>query len=82
MICSPTGNPSSGASPAGSDIAAIPARFTGIVATSLRYMAKGSSSFAQPKAVVGAVGEISTSQVSNADAKSRAMSVRTFWAWP
>jgi len=33
-------------------------------------------------AVVGVVGETSTSAASNAASKSRLMSVRTFWAEP
>ena len=54
-----------------------------MVAMSLRYIAIGSSSFSPSRnAVVGAVGLSSTSAFSNAAAKSREMSVRTFWAWP
>ena len=60
-----------------------PARLAGMVAMSLRYIAIGSSSLSPIlKAVVGAVGLTRTSTCSNAAAKSRAMSVRTFWAWP
>ena len=83
MICRPTGRPSSGASPTGSDIAALPARLTGIVAMSLRYIAIGSSTLSPIlNAVVGAVGETRTSTFSKAALKSRVMSVRTFCAWP
>jgi len=60
-----------------------PARFAGIVATSLRYIASGSSIFAPiGNAVVGAVGETRTSASSKAAAKSRWMRVRTFCALP
>ena len=83
MICRPTGRPSSGASPTGMDMPGVPARFTGMVATSLRYIASGSSSFSpMRKAVVGAVGEMRTSTFSKAASKSRCTSVRTFCAWP
>ena len=55
----------------------------GMVATSLRYIASGSLSFSPSlNAVVGAVGEISTSAWANAASKSRWISVRTFWAEP
>ncbi len=54
-----------------------------MVAMSLRYIASGSSSFSPSlNAVVGAVGETSTSACSKARSKSRLISVRTFWAWP
>src|SRR5699024_7301843 len=77
-IWKPTGRPSS-LSPFGSDRPGTPARFAGMVATSLRYMANGSSTFSpKANAVVGAVGETSTSACSNAAAKSRWISVRTF----
>ena len=57
--------------------------FAGIVVTSLRYIAIGSSTFSPIlNAVVGADGDTSTSACSNADAKSRWMSVRTFCALP
>ena len=60
-----------------------PARFAGIVATSLRYIASGSSSFSPSlNAVVGAVGVASTSTFANAASKSRCTSVRTFCALP
>ena len=45
MNCSPTGNPSSGASPQGTEMAAAPARDVGTVHTSDRYMASGSLAF-------------------------------------
>ena len=48
-----------------------------------RYIASGSSLFSPIlNAVVGLVGVSSTSNFSNAAAKSRLMSVRAFWAWP
>lgn len=54
-----------------------------MVATSLRYIAKGSSILSpKAKAVVGAVGLTRTSAVVKARAKSSAMSRRTFWAEP
>ena len=54
-----------------------------MVARSLRYIASGSSSFSPSlNAVVGAVGETSTSACAKAASKSRLISVRTFWAWP
>ncbi len=70
-IWNPTGSPSSAARPAGSDIPGSPARFTGMVVTSLRYMASGSSIFSpRRKAVVGAVGDTTTSASRKAAAKS------------
>jgi hypothetical protein len=54
-----------------------------MVATSWRYIANGSSSFSPSgKAVVGAVGETSTSASRKAASKSRATSARTFCADP
>ena len=54
-----------------------------MVAMSLRYIANGSSSFSPSlNAVVGEVGESSTSAFSKARSKSRSISVRTFCAWP
>ncbi len=54
-----------------------------MVATSLRYMAIGSSSLSPNRnAVVGAVGDTSTSTCAKAASKSRCTSVRTFWALP
>ena len=54
-----------------------------MVARSLRYIASGSSTFSPSlNAVVGAVGETSTSACSNAASKSREISVRTFCACP
>jgi hypothetical protein len=79
----PVGRPSSAASPEGMDMPGTPARFAGMVATSLRYMASGSSSFSPiGNAVVGAVGDTSTSATWKARAKSSAMSRRTFCACP
>ncbi len=83
MICRPTGSPSSGASPQGSDMAALPARLVGMVHRSARYIAIGSSARSPiGKAVVGVVGETMTSTCSKAFSKSRVISVRTFWAEP
>ncbi len=54
-----------------------------MVARSLRYIASGSSTLSPiGNAVVGVVGETSTSAVANALSKSRLMSVRTFCACP
>ena len=51
--------------PNGTDIAGWPARFDGIVQTSLRYIASGSAVFApSSNATVGEVGESSTSNCS------------------
>ena len=83
MICSPTGRPSSSASPHGTEMAALPARLDGIVHRSARYIAIGSSARSPiGNAVVGVVGETSTSTCSNAASKSRLISVRTCWALP
>ena len=83
MICSPTGSPSSGASPHGTDSAALPARFDGMVHRSATYMASGSSTRSPSgNAVVGVVGDTSTSTCSNAASKSRMMRVRTCCALP
>ena len=61
ISCSPTGSPSD--RPAGTETAALPARLTGMVNTSLRYMASGSSAFSPTgKATVGAVGPTSRSK--------------------
>src|SRR5690348_11993800 len=77
MICNPKGRPSP-ERPAGTEIAGKPARLTGTVNTSFKYMAMGSSIFSPTaKAADGAVGVSITSQRLNASAKSRAMSVRT-----
>jgi hypothetical protein len=54
-------------SPLGTLIAGVPARFAGIVKMSFRYIAMGSSTFAPiGNAVVGEVGDTSTSNRSNA----------------
>ena len=54
-----------------------------MVATSWRYIASGSSSFSPSgKAVVGAVGDTSTSTSSKAASKSAAISALTFCAEP
>jgi hypothetical protein len=50
----------------------IPARFAGIVVTSRRYIARGSSSFdPRGKAVTGEVGETIASTSPKAASKSR-----------
>lgn len=79
----PTGRPSSAASPLGIEMPGTPARFAGIVVTSLRYICSGSSIFSPRRnAVVGADGVAMTSTSANAASKSCWMSVRTFWALP
>ena len=83
MIWKPTGSPSSSAKPEGSDMPPIPAILTGMVAMSLRYIASGSLAFSPIlNAVVGHVGETSTSALINARVKSWVIRVRTFWALP
>ena len=63
---SPIGSPAP-SRPHGTLIAGTPARFAGIVKMSDRYMASGSSVFSPIRnAVVGDVGETSTSKRSNA----------------
>jgi drug/metabolite transporter (DMT)-like permease len=63
---SPTGSPAP-SNPHGTVIAGTPARLAGIVKTSERYIAKGSPARSPiRKAVVGDVGETSTSNASNA----------------
>ena len=57
----PTGRPSS-PTPKGTDMAGWPARFDGIVQTSLRYMASGSALAPSSNAVVGEVGDSRTSK--------------------
>src|SRR4029079_14026588 len=70
-ICMPVGRPSSSARPLGRDMPGTPARLAGIVAMSLRYMARGSSTFSPIlNAVVGVVGDTRTSACSNAAAES------------
>src|SRR5262249_28721172 len=83
MICRPTGRPSSGASPQGTDSAALPARSDGIVNRSARYIAIGSSTRSPSgNAVVGVVGDTSTATRSEAGSKSLMTSVRTCCALP
>src|SRR5690625_6721889 len=69
---------SSSATPPGMDIAGMPARFAGIVTTSLRYMLNGSES-CSPNfiATVGVVGLIMTSTSSQARSSSCSTWVRT-----
>src|SRR6185437_9350652 len=77
ITCNPSGSPSD-ESPAGTEIPGRPARFTGTVNISFRYMAIGSSCFSpMAKAAEGAVGVSIASQRVNASAKSRAIKVRT-----
>ena len=79
----PTGRPSSSARPEGIEMPGTPARFAGIVVTSLRYICIGSSIFSPRRnAVVGADGVAMTSTEANAASKSCWMSVRTFCAEP
>src|SRR5438094_4167370 len=79
--CRPTGKPSE--SPHGIESPGSPAMFGGIVSTSVRYMASGLSAFSPIlKATVGEVGLTRTSKRLNASANSRAITVRTFCAWP
>ena len=83
ITCSPTGRPSSGASPHGTEIAALPARSEGIVHRSARYIAIGSSARSPiGNAVVGVAGDTSTSTWPKAASKSLMISVRTCCALP
>ena len=69
-------------SPLGIEIAGKPARFTGIVQISDKYIVSGSSIFSPIlKAVVGDVGEISTSYFLKAFLKSSIIRVLTRWAF-
>ena len=78
----PIGSPSS-PTPNGTDMAGSPDRFDGIVHTSFMYIDRGSAVLApSSNAVVGDVGERSTSNCSYAAWKSRMMSVRTCCALP
>ena len=66
MNCRPTGSPPE-SRPHGTLIAGTPARFAGIVKTSDRYIASGSSARSPIRnAVVGDVGDTSTSKSANA----------------
>ncbi|MNL66840.1 hypothetical protein D3C87_1913640 [compost metagenome] len=62
--------------------AGMPARLTGMVKISFKYMVSGSSVW-EPSlnAVVGAVGPITTSYFLNTSSKSCLISVRTFCAF-
>ncbi len=61
MICNPIGRPPE-SSPIGTEIPGAPARLEGIVQTSTRYIDNGSSvRDPNSKAVIGLVGEMSTS---------------------
>src|SRR5215472_4321263 len=80
---SPTGSPFSGASPIGTEIAALPARLDGIVHRSARYIAIGSSARSPiSNAVVGVAGDTSTSTCPNPPSKPLMISVRTCCALP
>src|SRR5690606_38417509 len=59
--CTPTGSPSVPV-PKGTDMAGWPARLVGIVQMSLRYMVSGSWMASRANAVVGEVGDSSTSK--------------------
>ena len=72
MIWSPTGIPC--AFPHGTEMAGMPARLTGTVRISERYMASGSLFSFSRKAIVGMVGPAITST----SAKIRAKSNLTF----
>src|SRR5699024_2847480 len=83
MICSPTGIPSSSDSPLGTLIAGIPVRLAGAVNRSARYIAAGwPPDSPNSGAVVGVVGDTSTSACANALSKSRHTRVRTRCAAP
>jgi hypothetical protein len=61
----------------------IPAIFTGIVAISFKYIARGSLLFSPIlNAVVGAVGDTRTSHLVKAASKSCLINVLTFCAEP
>src|SRR5579872_5313640 len=81
ISCSPTGSPSE--RPQGTFSPGSPAMHDGIVSKSDAYIASGSA--VRPpssNATLGEVGVTSTSKRSNASACSRAITVRTFCAWP
>src|SRR5579864_533950 len=81
ISCNPTGRPSE--RPHGMFSPGSPAMHEGMVRRSDAYIASGSA--VRPpssKATVGDVGVTSTSKRSNASACSRAITVRTFCAWP
>jgi hypothetical protein len=80
-IWKPIGRPSD--SPFGMEMAGIPASDIGTVHTSFMYIASGSAVFApSSNATPGVVGVTMKSKFSQAFMKSRAISVRTFWARP
>src|SRR5579862_6470193 len=77
ITCNPSGKPSAD-KPAGTAIAGNPARLTGTVKTSFRYMAIGSSDCSSiANAAEGATGARIASTRSKAWAKSRATRART-----
>src|SRR5256885_2987109 len=79
ISCRPTRRPSE--RPHGIDRLGSPAMFGGIVSTSARYIASGLPDFSPIlNATVGEVGLTSTSNRSNADSNSRAITVLTFCA--
>ena len=80
MSCSPTGSPW-WSNPHGTLIPGSPATLTGMVQTSDRYIARGSSIRAPIlNATVGETGEAMTSTDAKALSKSALMSVLTCWA--
>src|SRR5439155_12754111 len=80
MSCRPRGRPSA-VSPAGTEIPGRPARLTGTVKTSLRYMAMGSSMRSpMANAAVGVAGVRMASTDSKARVKSRRIRLRRRWA--
>ena len=81
MSCSPMGRPPP-VKPAGTEIPGRPARLTGIVSTSFRYIDSGSAFSPSLKATPGVVGAAIRFTRSKASWKSRRTSVRTFWARP
>ena len=81
MSCSPIGSPDV-VKPAGTETPGSPARFTGMVRMSFRYICRGSVFSPSVNATPGVVGAASTSTRSKASWKSRRTSVRTRWAFP
>ena len=80
ISCIPIGNPEF-VNPHGTEIPGRPARFTGIVNMSDKYMVKGSASFSPNlNGGVGITGVIIASHCLNASKKSCFISVLTFCA--
>ena len=80
MICSPIGSPAV-LHPHGTEMPGSPARLTGTVEMSCKYICSGFSISPMRYAVVGAVGVMITSTFSKARVKSSRISVRTFSAF-